>query len=79
MDNHSANKLIALLALLLAGCSPYVGYTHLSNPTVNGDGYDLACGGVKVEKSVELTIGACKAARLSGTHLKLDVEYVWRK
>ena len=67
-----------LLLLLLAGCSPYVGYTHLSDPRIKGDGYDLFCGGVKTESEIEVTAGACKNLR-GGEFVKIDVEYVFRE
>lgn len=42
-------RLAALLLMLsLSGCvTPYLGYQHISNPNVDGDGLDLICGGVK--------------------------------
>lgn len=39
-----------LLLLLLSGCTPFIGYEHLSQPNVSNDGYDLICGGVELQK-----------------------------
>ena len=67
---------LLFMAVFIAGCAPYVGYTHLSDPRVSSDGYDLVCGGVKGEY---LTAGVCKnMAANGGEFVKLDLEYVWR-
>ena len=39
-----------LILLLLTGCTPFIGYEHLSQPNVKGDGYDLICLGVEAER-----------------------------
>jgi len=41
-----------LILLFLGGCTPFLGYEHLSQPNVEDDGYDLVCGGVEVEKGM---------------------------
>ena len=64
-----------LILLLLSGCSPYVGYTHLSDPRIANDGYDLVCTGVKGEY---LSTGICRnLADNKGEFIKVDLEYVW--
>ena len=40
-----------LILLLLSGCTPFIGYEHLSQPNVQDDGYDLVCGGFEFEKN----------------------------
>lgn len=68
--------LLYIVVVFLTGCAPYVGYTHLSNPRVSNDGYDLVCTGLKGEY---LTTGVCKnLADNSGEFVKVDLEYVWR-
>jgi len=64
-----------LILLFLSGCAPYVGYTHLSDPRIANDGYDLVCAGVKGEY---ISTGVCKnLAKNNGEFIKIDVEYVW--
>ncbi len=65
-----------LLIPFLVGCAPYVGYTHLSDPRINGDGYDLVCGGGKTKKNLDMSMAVCKNMR-GGEFIRLDVEYVW--
>jgi hypothetical protein len=65
-----------LLLLLLSGCSPYVGYTHLSDPRVENDGYDLVCGGAKIRKTLEVSAAVCGDLR-GDEYVKIDVEYVF--
>ena len=68
-----------LAVLLLAGCAdlkPYVGYTHLSDPSISGDGYDLLCGGAKYREAIEVSLGACKNVR-GDELIRVDVELVW--
>ena len=67
---------VILVLLLLSGCAPYVGYTHLSDPRISNDGYDLVCTGVKGEY---LSTGVCKnLAPYGGEFIKVDLEYVWQ-
>ena len=64
-----------LILLFLSGCAPYVGYTHLSDPRIANDGYDLVCTGVKGEY---ISTGICKnLGHNNGEFIKIDVEYVW--
>jgi len=66
-----------LLVLLLSGCAPYVGYRHLSDPSLSNDGYDMACAGIKVEKVLEFKTGVCRDARQSGTLVEVEIDYVF--
>lgn len=66
------------LLVFLTGCAPYVGYTHLSSPEIADDGYDLVCGGVKVERGLEMSAAWCENLNSDWSGVKLDVEYVWR-
>jgi hypothetical protein len=60
---------------LLSGCSPYVGYTHLSDPSVSNDGYDLVCAGGKLKY---VSVAGCRnLAPNEGNFIKIDAEYVW--
>ncbi len=71
---------LLFMAVFIAGCAPYVGYTHLSDPRVTNDGYDLVCIGLKGEYLlIESTFGFCEnTAAYGGEFVKLDLEYVWR-
>ena len=42
--------LMFVLIYLLSGCTPFIGYEHLSQPNVKGDGYDLICVGGEFER-----------------------------
>ena len=69
-----------LILLLLTGCTPYIGYTHLSLPNVRDDGYDLVCGGVETEKGrLRLDVAACEDTRNGGTYGKLDAKILFGK
>ena len=73
---------VVAMLLLLSACetpSPYVGYTHLSDPDVPGDGYDLVCVGLKTEKVVEVSASYCENLNNDWSGVKIDVDYVWRK
>ena len=63
-----------LLLLLLSGCTPFVGYEHLSQPNVSNDGYDLICGGVELQKGrYRADAAICEnLAGASGTYAKLE-------
>ena len=68
-------RIIPIL-ILLSGCTPYVGYTHLSQPNVNDDGYDLMCGGVEYRKRhVRIDGAVCEnlANSHTDTYGKIDV------
>lgn len=67
-----------LVLLLLSGCSPYVGYTHLSDPSESNDGYDLVCGGVQIEEGLRFDMAVCENVSPNrGTFVKADIRYVW--
>ncbi len=68
---------VIFLLFILAGCAPYVGYTHLSDPRIGDDGYDLVCGGLKADKTVELSAAVCKNLH-GGEYIKFDIEYIWK-
>lgn len=66
---------LLVVVICLSGCAPYVGYTHLSDPRIANDGYDLVCTGVKGEY---LSTAVCKnLAPNKGEFIKVDLEYVW--
>ena len=69
-----------LVLLALTGCTPYVGYTHLSQPNVANDGYDLMCGGVEWEKRhVRIDGAVCEnLAPNHGQYAKVDVRVLIR-
>ena len=67
--------LLSILGLLF-GCSPYVGYTHISDPTINDRGLDLVCGGVTIEKGLSISGGLCKNLH-GGVRGKIDVYKTW--
>jgi len=62
----------ACCALGVSGCVPYVGYTHLSNPNIDNDGYDLVCGGVRNEN---IRVAACNNMNDGQGMVKVDLEY----
>ena len=66
---------IILITVFLNGC--VASYTHISNPQIDNDGFDLAClEGIHKIKGVKFRGGACKD--ISGTkeeYLKIGVEY----
>lgn len=65
--------------LAISGCTPYASYTHLSDPRIAGDGYDLVCaGGIYRRANFEArTAGCYNAAPLHGEFVKVDISYVW--
>ena len=74
---------VAMLPLLSAceTVSPFVGYTHIDETPFSNDeqAYDLACGGVKIEKGVEISAAWCENLNNDWSGVKIDVDYVWRK
>ena len=66
-----------LLLLFLTSCAPYVGYTHLSDPSRDNDGSDLVCAGVKLQKGLDISAGWCENLRNDWSGINIDVEYVW--
>ena len=66
-----------LILLFLSGCAPYVGYSHLSNPDVSGDGSDLVCAGVKVKQGLDFSVSWCENLRNDWSGVNIDVEWVW--
>ena len=62
-----------LILLLLSGCTPFVGYTHLSQPDVSNDGYDLICGGVELQKGrFRGDAAICENLNYPGTYAKIE-------
>jgi hypothetical protein len=63
-------------SLLLSGCgtTPYVAYEHKSDPGIEGDGWDLGCGGLKYRGRLSAKAGYCWNAR-GGNMLEARVEY----
>ena len=62
-------------AALLTGCTPFVGYQHLSDPGIESDGYDLACVGAKYRSGRLMTKGAwCENVR-GGGMVSAAIEY----
>ena len=72
-----------LLPLLLSGCAPYVGYTHMSLPNIADDGYDLVCAGVEMEKGrYRADVAACENTHTwgeIGTYGRMDVRVMLGK
>ena len=64
---------------VITACTPYASYTHLSDPRIAGDGYDLICaGGIYRKANFEArTAGCYNAAPLHGEFVKVDISYVW--
>ena len=58
--------------LFLCGCAPYVGYTHISDPRIANDGYDLICGGTEQDISeLNTDLAICQNVR-GGTYIKAE-------
>ena len=67
------------LWLSLCGCAPFIGYSHLSDPSIPGDGYDLGCAGLKFDIAVDISAAWCENLNNDWAGVKVDVEYVWRE
>ena len=66
---------VSLTLLLLGGCTPFVSAGHLSDPGVEGDGYDLACAGLK-HYDGRLTVKAAGCKNLGGGNVATaSIEY----
>lgn len=64
-----------ILSLLLGGCTPFVSGEHLSDPAIDGDGYDLACLGLK-HRDGRLTIKGAGCKNLGGGNVATaSIEY----
>ena len=62
-----------LILLLLSGCTPFIGYEHLSQPNVADDGYDLVCGGVELQKGrFRGDVALCENLNYRGTYAKIE-------
>ena len=76
-----ATLLIAVIAILavvvlLAGCT--TSYKHLSDPRVDGDGYDLMCGGFEKGQQIVIAVDVCRnVAANKGEFLFVDIKYRW--
>ena len=70
------------ILFLLSGCTPYIGYTHLSLPNIADDGYDLVCAGVETNKGrVSVDLAACENTHSwgnIGTYGRADVRVYLR-
>lgn len=67
---------LIIAAIIVTGCTPYVGYTHLSQPNVDDDGFDLICGGFETQKRhVRGDIAGCENLARSGTetYIRADI------
>ena len=71
---------IIAISFLLTGCTPFVSYTHLSDPGIDDDSFDLACGGIELEKyNVTTAVAACHDHWRSNQYAKIDVTYRWKR
>ena len=62
-----------LILLLLSGCTPFIGYEHLSQPNIDDDGYDLICGGVELQKGrYRGDVAVCENLHIPGTYAKIE-------
>ena len=78
-DDVNPKRHVLWALLVTTGCTPYASYTHLSDPRIAGDGYDLVCaGGIYRKANFEArTAGCYNAAPLHGEFIKVDISYVW--
>lgn len=64
------------LILLLAGCTPFVEYEHLSDPRIKDDGYDLICGGGETGDQLTASVGIChNISPNKGEYVKINIRY----
>jgi len=67
-----------IILSLLSGCSHYVGYTHLSDPRIANDGYNLVCLGSQAEMVLTIDAAVCgNASPNRGEFVKVDIRYIW--
>ena len=72
--NMALLAVLFLVIVMAAGCAPYVGYTHLSDPRINNDGYDLACLGNESEvKRIQFDAAICQNMR-GGTYALISAK-----
>lgn len=63
--------------ITLGGCTPFVGYSHVSMPNVSDDGYDFICGGVEYRRGIVTSdVSICEnlANSHTDTFAKIDVK-----
>ncbi len=63
--------------LLLSGCeslTPIISAKHISDPSIDNDGYDLVCAGAKTKKRLSLKGSWCKNIR-GGDLIDIEIEY----
>ena len=72
---------VILVSLLLGGCgstTPYVGVVHYSDYTVEDDGLDAACVGLKGRERLSWKVGWCENFRRDAfidNIVQLELEY----
>ena len=69
--------------LLLGGCgfaSPYVGYTHISDPQIDNDGLDFVCAGAVHDNGpLEARAALCESLSDGRDEVaRVDINYIWR-
>ena len=71
---------VCAIQAILMGCTPYIGYTHLSQPNIDDDGYDLICAGGEREKGrLRTDLAMCEnIAPYGGTFFKADVKFLFK-
>ncbi len=77
---YSASSKLIILNLFLCSCAnthPYVEARHISDPTINKDGWNDLCGGaIYIGDNLQLKGGLCY--NVTGYHgTRLDVGALW--
>jgi hypothetical protein len=73
--NESIRLALVLLSFLLTSCAPYIGYRHVSNPTVDHDAIDTLCAGNEFRTVVEIKTGVCHVFYNGDTAFEVQVDY----
>ena len=74
---NALKTLIWITSLWTASaCQPIIEYEHLSDPRIDGDGYDLICGGLEGGDRLSASVAAChNMAPYGGQYVKVNVRY----
>ena len=73
--------ILLMVAQVLVGCSsltPYVAYRHQSDPSLEDDGRDLGCAGIKKRGRLSVSAGWC-LDRDGEDMAEFEIEYELRK
>ena len=75
MNSAMKNLMILCATATLSSCAPYIGYRHVSNPTVDHDAIDTLCAGNEFRTVVEIKAGVCHVFYNGDTALEVQIDY----